>query len=289
MTTNDISSNALLIDLRVSQWTARKIDKGAAREVAANHNAASTSGTYYKSLIDGSALETIKAVVGRARAYHYRMTLPWADTGPRVLKSSSYLEYMQEMRTYGDEFRAAVALLLQDYPLHRQEAKRLLGTMFNDTEYPDTWALADKFDFNLSVLPLPMGGDFRATLGDEAAEARIRAEVDASSAACTAAAMQDAFNRVAKIAEAFIDRLSKPDTVFRDSLVDNARELADVLPHLNITDDPALSALTQRMQATLCQYDPNQLRHNPDARKETYTAAVAVHKDVMAFFGGAMQ
>ena len=288
-TTTNIASSAMLVDLRISVWTARKTDKRAAAEVAFNHNAASKSGTYYKSLIDGSALDPIKEIVGAARTYHYKMTLPWADTGPRALKSTAYFEYMQQMQQYGNMFRAAVQDLLNDYPLHRQEAKRLLGSLFDDTEYPYASELAGKFGFRTSVTPLPTGDDFRVNLNDEEIEARLRAEINASTQAVASTALGDAFERIAKVTAAFVDRLSKPDSVFRDSLVENARDLCDVLPHLNLTDDPALAAMATRLRDKLTQFDAEQLRRDPKARRETHAEAVAMHADVMGFFGGAMQ
>lgn len=284
--TNAISNTAMLVDLRISQWTARKTDKGAAREVAINHNATSTSGTYYKSLIDGTALDPIKTVAGAARTYHYKMTLPWADTGPRALKATAYFDYMTQMQVFGAQFDAAVQDLLNDYPMHRQEAKRLLGTLFNDNDYPYIHTLRDKFGFKTAVTPLPTGDDFRVSLNDEVIEARVRAEIDASTVAVANDAQKDAFERIAKVLAAFVDRLAKPDSVFRDSLVENARELAEVLPHLNLTDDPVLTQMSDRLRDKLTQFDAEQLRRDPKARRETHAEAVAMHADVMGFFGG---
>lgn len=287
MTNTNIASTAMLVDLRISQWTARKTDKRAALEVAVNHNAASRSGTYYKSLIDGSALDPIKEIAGAARTYHYKMTLPWADTGPRALKSTAYFEYMQQMQAFGAMFDTAVQTLLTDYPLHRQEAKRLLGSLFNDDDYPYVHQLREKFGFRTAVTPLPTGDDFRVNLNDDVIEAKLRAEISANTNAVAGAALKDAFDRIAKVTAAFVDRLGNPDAVFRDSLVENARDLCDVLPHLNLTDDTTLSSMADRLRDKLTQFDAEQLRRDPKARRETHAEAVAMHADVMSFFGGA--
>lgn len=285
--TNRISSKAMLVDLRVSQWTARKTDKRAAAEVAASHNAAVKAATVYKSLIDSAALDKVKEVVTAARTYHYKMTLPWSDAGPRVLSSKAYFDYMEGMQKYAVEFQTAVDVLLKDYPLHRQEAKRMLGTLFDDNEYPNLAALQAKFAFNLSVLPLPTGGDFRVELDSDEVEL-IRQEIEASTGMALRQAVVDAYQRVAKVVNAYIDRLAKPDTIFRDSLVDNACELADILPGLNFADDPHLEAIATKLREKLCAYEPSELRENPVARRETYQAAIDVNKDLMNFFGGAL-
>ena len=283
---HDVHARAMLVHLNVSQWSARKIDKKAAQQIATVNNSASTSGAYYKSLVEGDTLNDIKTLVTQARAAHYRRTLPWSDSGPRVLSNLGYMDYIQEMAEFGNKFDVLVDAFLREYPLLRQEARRLLGSLFNEDDYPDLQAVAAKFDFRTNVMPLPIGDDFRCDLGSEEVE-RIRAEITASTNDAMGHAVAEAYDRVTKVVEAFMDRLANPDTIFRDSLVDNARDLAEVLPALNITGDPQLAELCETLRAKLCAHDAETLRHNKTTRRETYEAAMDIHKDLLNFFGGA--
>ena len=43
--------------------------------------------------------------------------------------------------------------------------------------------------------------------------------------------------------------MADPKKVFRDSLVENARELCELLPKLNMTDDPNLEAIRKELTA----------------------------------------
>lgn len=285
LTTPSINTRALLVDLRISQWTARKIDKTATEQVAQANGIDKSVGTYYKSVINGKALEPIKQLVNAARAYHYKMTLPWADSGPRVLSSVAYFEYMGEMQTYATQFETEYKNFEQQYAYHRVEAQRKLGPLFNDSEYPDLNTLADKFSFDLRVTPLPMADDFRVELGDDEVE-KLRATIKAQTEAVVGEAVKDVYVRALDVVEAFVDRLSEEDKVFRDSLVTNAQELVATMPKLNFTGDPALAALCERMKETLCQHEPAILRNNVSARKATHEAALAVKKDLLDFFGG---
>ena len=285
---NDIHGGVMLVHLSIAGWAARKIDKKAAQEVANAHGVASTKGAYYKSLVEGSSLETIKTVATQARTAHYRRTLPWSDAGPRILSNLGYLDYMQEIGQLKQEYEGAVAKFLQDYPLLRQEAKRLLGTLFNPDDYPDLQQVADKFSFKVSVLPLPKGEDFRCDIGAEEA-ARVRAEIEANTTSAIQQSLADAYDRVAVVVEAFIDRLADPKTIFRDSLVENARSLAEVLPSLNITGDQRLAALAESLKSKLCAADPDVLRQNHTTRRQAYDAAVQMRGDLVAFFGGQLQ
>jgi len=285
--TSNIHARVMLVNLNIAQWSARKIDKRASAEVAAANKAESRNGAYYKSLVEGGSLDKIKRLVTQARAEHYHRTLPWSDAGPRVLANTGYLEYAQKMGEFGQQFDTLVAEFLKEYPLMKQEAKRLLGNLFDEADYPDLQRVADKFSFKTSVTPLPIGDDFRCDLGQEEVD-RIRAEITATTTSAVQQAVTEAYERISKVVDSYIDRLAGAETVFRDSLVGNARDLVDILPSLNITNDPKLAELTSRLQSKLCAHDPDALRNNQTVRKATYEEAVSMRKDLLDFFGGAM-
>lgn len=283
--TENVYGNVMLVDLRVSQWTGRKMDKRVSKAVADANSVAEGSGRYYKTLLDPAVMKSIQQLVTTARNEHYAMTLPWSDDGPRVLSSQLYFTYMQKMRERKDEFLAKVNGLLSEYPYHREEAKRLLGNLFSETDYPTPDELSAKYGFHVRVLPLPKGSDFRCNIPDEEL-AEVRQQMNSENDALLKRATDEAYSRVHKVAQAYVDRLAETDTVFRDSLVGNARELVELLPALNITNDPRLDELTDKLATYLARYEPKTLRTNMGARKETYEAAKQVVSDIEAVFGG---
>ena len=287
----NIHSSAMLASLRISQWTARKIDKKVAGEVAKAHNVQASVGAYYKSVLpttdangERTSIERIKKLVGEARTYHYKMTLPWLDSGARVLSAAAYFDYMQVMQEFKQRFEEAVNVFVYDYPFEREEAKLRLSTLFNDDDYPPLDRVADRFAFALDILPIPMGADFRCDIGDDEAE-KIRAEIEKATLAAVQASIADVYKRIAAVAEAFTVKLQFEDTRFEKSLVTNAEELANLLPKLNFTGDPALTALGKALKEKLCVYGADDLRNNMAARRETYAAALDMKKDMAAFFG----
>ena len=86
-----LAARAMLAGLTISQWSARKTDKRATREVHTHHNAKDDSGTYRKALVAKSALEGIAAIASEARGTHYALTLPWLDSGARLLPAAAVL------------------------------------------------------------------------------------------------------------------------------------------------------------------------------------------------------
>lgn len=282
---NVMAHKAMLITLSISQWTARKKDKRVGGEVATSKGVDASVGDYYKSLVDPKALELVKKIASRARDRHYQLTLPWSDNGPRILSSELYMEYMQEMNDYKRQFDCAVSAILDHYPQLRAEAVSMLGPMFDDTEYPSPEALVCKFGFGIDVMPLPSATDFRCQL-DEAVVEKIQEDIESRLKETARGAITEAYRRCQELVQRYIDRLEEPDSIIRDSMLEQAKELADIIPRMNFINDPELDQLAARIKDDLCKHNIEHLRHVPTARRETYEAAKQISNDFAAVFGG---
>ena len=83
------------------------------------------------------------------------------------------------------------------------------------------------------------------------------------------AAMSDAWSRLHTTLEHMIDRLSGDDKkIFRNSLVDNALELTNLLTRLNVTNDPKLESARRALEQSLVGVTADELRDSKGAREE---------------------
>lgn len=95
----NLSDRALLVQLRVSQWTARKYDKRATQEVASNHGTTTAAGRYNKSLLPmNDYLDRVHKKTTHIREKFYDNTLPWGIEGTMMLPTSNYLQFMTDFR-----------------------------------------------------------------------------------------------------------------------------------------------------------------------------------------------
>jgi hypothetical protein len=94
-----IARAAMLVDLQISIYSGRKQDKRTQAEVTTAKGANSKkAASVYKSLFaDCAELDAITKFQARARAEHYRLTLPWNDYGARLLPTKALLDYQQSM------------------------------------------------------------------------------------------------------------------------------------------------------------------------------------------------
>lgn len=288
---NILASRAMLASLTITQWHGTKLDRRVTDSATAAHNASADAGRFNKRAIRKEAFAKIQAITTRARIEHDSRTLPWGK-GAQLLAAPGFLDWNHKMRDLKAEFDAAAAEFVAAYPGEIEAAKKSLGDMFDPADYPSPDEIAGRFSFSFRILPFPDARDFRVDLGD-AHVAAIRAEIEADGRRALAEATAEPFKRIALTVGAMAEKLAafKPATrkgeksegVFRDSLVENVRELTALLPALNVTGDSTLAEIAERMKAELCRHDAEALRKSDNLRAATAAKAEKIVQDISAF------
>jgi hypothetical protein len=216
--------------------------------------------------------------MNKARTDHYTHTLPWFDSGPRVLSSVGYFKYQ---KVYQDNLAAvqiAVASLGANWDQLVSDAEVILNGiqqgLFDPAEYPTATEITTRFGMSLAVDPMPTTEDFRLNLAAsevQRIEARMRETGNRRLAATTA----ELWTRLQSVVQHMSDRLQaysvtpegKVQSPFRDSLVSNITELLDLIPSLNLTNDPMVDQFAEDIRATLVLHTPAELRDSQTTRE----------------------
>lgn len=279
-----IHNKAMLIKLSISRWDARKLDKAVTEAAALSFNASADAGNFSKHLIPRDALKHIQKADSAARAYHYANTLPWEDTGKRMLPSKNYMAYTENMRQFRADFDKAVENFLYKYPFFIQKAQERLRDMYNPDDYPTIDAIRGKFALSFEVEPLPFAADFRVDINEEEVE-KIRTDLEGRLNHSVESAINDLWVRIDENVTHMYNKLSDPEGKFKDTLVDNVRELVRIAPKLNVLDDPKIDNVCRQMENTLCKFDAQDLRKNEAARTKTADEASKIIEHMSTFMG----
>ncbi len=292
--TTPLSRKAVLVSVNISQWTARKLDRKVTDKVNRQHGAAEDAGRYNKLLIAAEHLAEITSLVSAARTLHYTMTQPWADEGPRILPNTLFHKFSEEFRVLKQKFGAAVDRFERAYPVFIEERKAELNGLFDEKDYPSPSDIRSKFNLDITILPFPDAADFRSELDDDTV-AEIRAQLQTTTANVVDGAMQHTVERIVDAVGHMAKKLAefKPSSgpgdraegVFRDSLVENVRQLAELLPAFNLTGDARLDEITARIKSELCVEDAKDLRENDDVREAVQKSADEIVAAVQGIFG----
>jgi hypothetical protein len=286
-----LSRKATLVSVDISQWTARKLDKKITEQVNREHGASQDAGRYNKLLIEAKRLEAINSIVSQARRLHHTMTKPWCDAGLRILPNVLHAKFADAFRKLKREFEQAADDFCRDYPQFVEERKRALNGLFDPADYPSPDTIREKFKLEVKTFPVPDADDFRSDVLDADTIEDIKRELGETSDKVLQGAMKDTADQIMKAVGHMSEKLKaykssgEKRSFFFPSLVENVRELADLLPAFNLTNDPAFDQIAKRIQRELCAEDAETLRENDEARAVVQKSADDILKDVEALLG----
>ena len=261
------AKKAMLVELTIRQWSARKHDRSATNAVAATYNAASatTAGRYDKYLISKAAIEKIATRANAIRAYHYRNTLPWGTKGQHLLPAKHFMEYRRSLQHLKGEFNNEVQAFLDRYDYYVDEARQRLGALYDPADYPPVSEVAKRYSIDLEILPVPDSGDFRVDVANEERQ-ELMAQVASITQARQAEATKACVVRVRDVLQRMKQQCLAERPRITDALVEDIHELAGSLDGLNFNDDPELQRITQEIRQDLL-FDVSSLRQSPVTRR----------------------
>jgi hypothetical protein len=269
-----VARSAMMVDLNIAVYSGRKQDKSTQAEVTNSKGSGSKkAASVYKNLFaECKELEAITKFQARARAEHYRLTLPWSDQGARLLPTAALLEYQQVMGRYKTEFERLVDAFLDKYDTLVAGAAFQLGTLFDRNEYPSRGKVAQRFRMDTSFTPLPTGGDFRLDVESDV-QRQLVEQYEEKLDAQLKAANQDSWTRLYNAISRLSDRLTVGEDgkkrTFHDTTVTNAVDLCELLQVMNITGDPALTKASRKLEEVLSGVTPKELREEDSTRALT--------------------
>lgn len=275
-----ILGRAMLVNVNIGMWEGRKHDQEVTAQVNADNHASADAGRYHKHLFGGRVKELSSIITAAAalRTTHYEQTLPWSDSGWRLLPTENYFAYMEAMRKAITRYNGAADEFESAYGRLVREAQEKLNGMFRPSDYPEKSMVRGKYHVALEYSPLPAGNDFRVTLPSQEL-ARVAKDVEDRVLKSVDAAMHEAWKR---LGEAISDLRAKlgDGKYLRDSMIDRLRDMAEVLGRLNLTGDAALETARKRVLSDLTVFDADHLRKDEKVRTEAARRADSILKSM---------
>ena len=228
-----------------------------------------------KNLFAGrSELEVINQYVTETRSFVYDNTLPWTDSGIRLLPSARFMEFNAKLQEAEDKFYGLVNEFVQVYPSLITAQAMALGDMFKREDYPHPDDIEHRFRFSVNYMPVPSSGDFRVDIGNDAQE-ELRKKLSSLADERVEHAMKDIKQRLLEHLKRMSDRLSvdyvageaKPRK-FHDSLLEGAHDLCEMADALNIVGDAQLSEARKALKQAINGVDVGDLRKDIATRTD---------------------
>ena len=290
----NLTHDAMLVSLRINSWSGRLYDRQASQQVAIHHDADTNAGRYNKRLLPKQAFAALAATMSNARTSHNANTLPWDDQGGRLLTVANYERYTAALDTLVERVVRERARFIEDYDDYVDQARLDLGRLFRLEDYPGTEALQGKFAIRYRIVPVPDARHFMADLAQGETE-RVKRDIEQQVRTRLNDAQRDLYRRLGEAVERVGERLREDENgkplVFRDSLIENIRELVDVVPRLNIFADDDLAMLCREVKDKFAGIEPDALRpsgrFDPNLRRQVKRDADALKAQFAGYFAPA--
>lgn len=208
----------------------------------------------------------VAAVRSAAKRYWKENTLPYPEDGVRLLMSENLQSFEARMIEFRQELSAAVDGLEAVYTEFKREARRRLGRLYNELDYPETLAdvFACKFDFpSLSANPMLL--DIAPDIYEREA-ARVSARFTEAVELAETAFLSELAAMVQRITETLTGAEDGRPKIFRDSLIDNFTEFFNRFRRLSIGSSEQLTALVDQAQSAIRGIEPQSLRTSAELR-----------------------
>jgi hypothetical protein len=213
------------------------------------------------------AYRAVAAVRSEASGYWRTVTLPYPESGIRLLPQKSLGLFANTMAGYREKLQEAVRELAAQYDAMKSEAQRRLGSLFNPSDYPQT--LDGMFDLEVSY-PTVDPPAYLMALNPEVyqqEQARVRERFESAVELAEQAFAAELQRLVSHLAERLTGLHDGQPKVFRDSAVENLREFFERFRQLNIRSNPELDSLVEQAQQTITGIEPQQLRDSVRLRQ----------------------
>jgi 5,10-methenyltetrahydromethanopterin hydrogenase len=292
MSVHALTERAMVMNLSISLWQGYRLDKEASRKVTEDAGANRDAARVNKHLVPKEALAPVVTAANNVRSHFYDNTLPWRDNGDRLMTRKLFTTFIEAHEQLRREFDEAVSTFLDDkYPAAIAQAEFRMGDLFKREDYPSVEQLRGRFRIVLDIDAVTTSNDFRVAIDQEHVE-RVKASMEAAAERRVQQAQADVWKRLLERVGKVAERLGDPEAVFRDSTIDNVAELVELIPGLNVLDDPDIERMRRQIEDKLVGHDAKDIRKDPDLRAELAGDAKAIVDEMAGFmraFGGGFE
>jgi hypothetical protein len=279
----------MIAEIDTSALGMTRTDSNASKKSEAEHHATSGSARVVVQRFAGvdalpkKIMEYQKAAADTLK----RLSTQWGASKRRLLPNVNAQQFIQEFAAIEEKYLEAVQEFVDQADVVALEAKKNLGTYNVDVPTRDEIKASYKLQYTLE--PVPDGAQFQ---GSPAVVQHLQEMFEKRIQASYTEAQQDALGRVADPLKRLIERMDAfeererdlangkevgKNGIFRDTIVTNIQDIAEVFSSFNLTNDPKMKELADKI-TLFTKVSADTLRKNAQIRG----AAVKHAKSIVA-------
>jgi hypothetical protein len=233
-------------------------------------------------LFDNDDLDEIQAIQSAARGYFYSRTSPWDDNAYRVCPVALYGEVKGTLKDFDSKHIDAVERLVGRRDEFAAEYIRTVGKhVAAEIPFPSAERLRMNFRLEVHEMALARTQDVRFGDLDPKVFEELKRDLTEGMTERLAEAQAELIDRIRKTVERVKRVTGKEKGRIYDTLGTAVQEIVEVLPQLNLTDDPKVARAIKLVAKELGGIDVETLKTDTKARQATHKAASSVLDHLM--------
>jgi len=208
------------------------------------------------------AFKAVAAVKNRAVGYWKSLSLPYPESGIRLIRQDQVETFDNQMNWFQQELMDAVEALDERYHDLQVAARQRLGSLFNPADYPES--LQGMFDMTWEFPSIEVPS-YLQQLNPELYQQecdRVAARFDEAVQLAEAAFTDELSKLVSHLTERLTGQVDGQPKIFRDSAIENLTEYFQRFRQLNIRSNDQLDELVDQAQQIVQGVQPQTLRDN---------------------------
>jgi hypothetical protein len=222
-----------------------------------------------KKLLDTKhpAFKAVTSVRSQIVSLWKATSLPFPEPGIRLIRQDQIETFDARLTELRQELHDAVRQLDEHYSELKSAARRRLGSLYNESDYPAT--LQGLFDVTWDFPSLEVPDYLRQLKPDlyQAECERVAARFDEAVQLAEQAFVEELQKLVAHLVERLSGQADRRPKVFRNSAVENLTEFFDRFRQLNVRSNEQLDELVDQCQQVVTGVEPQSLRDNQVLRQ----------------------
>ena len=226
------------------------------------------------------AFKAVTAVKNRTVGYWKSLSLPFPEAGLRLIRQDQVESFDNQMNWFQQELADAVDALDERYHELQAAARERLGTLYNESDYPESLRGLFSMDWEFPSVEPP---DYLMQLNPELYEQecqRVAARFDEAIQLAEQAFVDELSKLVSHLTERLAGQADGKPKVFRDSAIENLTGFFERFRQLNVRSNDQLDALVDQAQQIVQGIAPQSIRENHVLR-QTVASELAEVQDVL--------
>lgn len=274
-----LASRSMLVSLSQRMWWANASDRQLGMQAEAANDADNRSLKVLKQLIPPEYTLPIKRVALLGRDQHLRLTLPGISKGQQLLATKTFDEYAMGQGYIRETFFSEVKKFVDRYPAIVDAAPARLGRAFRASDFPSPDRIASYFDYQLTFRPVPEAGNWLLEDIDMEDVSKLANELANEQNTMFREASKELTGRLMAVlqnlatqAENYKEGVTSGG-MLRDATIDSVKDLANLVPKMNMTGDPILDAAAKEMLVNFSNLEAKDMRKDAAVRNDVASVA----------------